>query len=52
MTVFSRTVDPIRQCFGCFGSVAFDLLPAYRTVDHDSIWVVWGGNSISNPVTY
>lgn len=52
VTVFNRTEDPERGCFGCFGSVAFDLPPSYRTVDHDSIWVVWGGNSISNPVTY
>ena len=50
--IIASTLDPRRTCFGCFGSTAFALLDSYRSVDHDSIWVVWGGNSISNPVVY
>ena len=26
--------------------------PAYTETDSDSVWVIWGGNSISNPVIY
>ena len=48
----NATSDPIQLCFGCFGSVAFALPPAYRTVGRDSLWVVWGGNSRRHPVTY
>lgn len=44
--------DPTEMCFGCFGAAAFPLAPEYRTSDADSLWVVWGGNSISNPVVY
>ena len=50
--IHSATTDPKLQCFGCVGSRAFALAPAYRSVNRDSIWLVWGGNSISNPVVY
>jgi hypothetical protein len=46
------TADPRLQCFGCVGSRAFVLAPAFRPANRDSIWLVWGGNSISNPVVY
>jgi len=50
--IHPATTDPKRECFGCFGSRAFSLAAAFRPVNRDSIWVVWGGNSISNPVIY
>ncbi len=52
VTIVGSTADPRLGCFGCVGSKAFALSSGYRTVGHDSAWVVWGGNSISNPVTY
>ena len=52
VTIFNRTADPRLGCFGCIGSAAFDLAMSHRVVDHDSTWIVWGGNSISNPVVY
>jgi hypothetical protein len=48
----AATTDPRLECFGCVGSRAFSLAAAFRPVNRDSIWVVWGGNSISNPVVY
>lgn len=44
--------DPTTTCFGCFGRAAFELAPELQEVPEDSVWVVWGGNSISNPVVY
>jgi hypothetical protein len=52
VTIEAATADPAEFCFGCFGSRAFALAPAFRPPGRDSIWVVWGGNSISNPVIY
>jgi hypothetical protein len=46
------TADPRRLCFGCAGSKGFPLAPEFRTLLADSVYVVWGGNSISHPVTY
>ena len=48
----NATADPRQLCFGCVGSQAFPLSPAYRSPDRDSLWLVWGGNSISHPVIY
>ncbi len=40
-------------CFGCSGAEPFEIrVPAYATTDSDSVWVIWGGNSISHPVIY
>ena len=52
VTVIAQTIDPVQSCFGCVGSMAFPLAASHRAPDRDSIWVVWGGNSISDPVTY
>ena len=46
------TADPTYGCFGCAGTQAFPLPPRYRAPGRDSIWVVWGGNSISSPRVY
>jgi hypothetical protein len=44
--------DPMETCFGCIGHetvpVPADLIPDAP----DSLYVVWGGNWISNPVVY
>jgi len=44
--------DPIDTCFGCFGSRAFALDPALGYGEAEKLYVVWGGNSISDPVIY
>jgi hypothetical protein len=44
--------DPAGMCFGCFGSEAFDVDPVLGLAPDVKLWAVWGGNSISNPVTY
>lgn len=46
------SADPTRFCFGCQGSRPFHLAPQYREPAFDSIYVVWGGNYISDPVIY
>lgn len=44
--------NPTQGCFGCLGheavAVPDDLIPEVA----DSLFVVWGGNSISSPVVY
>jgi hypothetical protein len=52
VTVSAATTSPEEGCFGCLGSQAFELAQSYRAPGRDSIWLVWGGNSISNPVVY
>jgi hypothetical protein len=47
--VVSATSDPAKACFGCSGSRAFPLAPEYRGPDRDSVWLLWGGNSIREP---
>lgn len=47
----SAEADPTEGCFGCGGYFSF----AYsidNSSSEDSLYVVWGGNSISNPVEY
>jgi len=52
VTVTAATTDPREECLGCMGSMAFPLPESYRATDRDSLWLVWGGNSISNPGIY
>jgi hypothetical protein len=42
------TSDPADTCFGCQGSATFQLAGQ----DTNQLYVVWGGNSISDPVAY
>ena len=44
--------DPTRTCFGCQGSRPFSLASDYVQPAFDSVYLWWGGNSISNPVIY
>ena len=51
--IFHSSLNPMVVCFGCFGSKSFPILDsAYIINDNDSIFVVYGGNSISHPVIY
>lgn len=50
--VLTATEDPQRLCFGCSGARALPLPDALRPPGQDSLWIVWGGNSIDNPVVY
>jgi hypothetical protein len=52
VTIEAATANPAEFCFGCVGSRAFGLAEAFRTPGRDSIWVVWGGNSIEDPAIY
>jgi hypothetical protein len=47
--VVSATSDPREACFGCVGSKAFPLAPEYRGPDRDSVWLLWGGDSLAGP---
>lgn len=40
--------DPIDRCFGCEGSERFE----FSGLPGKHLYVVWGGNSISEPVVY
>lgn len=44
--------DPGNDCFGCFGSESFTLDPALGYEEDKKLFIVWGGNSISNPAVY
>lgn len=47
------THDPKVTCWGCSGSKSFPILNAnYKESERDAIFVVWGWNSISNPIHY
>jgi len=52
VTVQVDSTDPARYCLGCIGSLAFALRPGVGRSVRDSLWLSWGGNSISNPVEY
>jgi hypothetical protein len=52
ISFFRADQDPSLLCFGCVGSVAFELDAALQTMSADSVWLVWGGNSISDPVIF
>jgi hypothetical protein len=50
--ITTATVNPSLMCLSCGGAVAFPLSESFRVAGRDSVWIVWGGNSISNPVLY
>jgi hypothetical protein len=52
VSIAAATTDPQEGCFGCFGSKAFALAQSFRAPQRDSIWLVWSGNSISDPAIY
>ena len=50
--LFIREDDPISGCFGCVGSQSYDLDPILGYDEKERLYVLWGGNWISNPVEY
>lgn len=50
--LFIQQNDPIDVCYGCFGSKSYDLDPILGYDENERLFIVWGGNSISNPVVY
>jgi hypothetical protein len=44
--------NPFYGCFGCIGSQTFALDSVYQRTPGDSLFVIWGGNSIKHPVIY
>lgn len=52
ITYYVAPYNPIYGCWGCFGSSAFAMDSAYQDTIADSVFLVWGGNSISHPVIY
>lgn len=45
-------INPSRRCFGCAGFEVTPLSPAQGFAVGDSLFLVWAGTSISNPVSY
>jgi hypothetical protein len=52
ISFFREDEDPSDRCFGCVGAAAYELGAVLQTVPADSLWLVWGGNSISDPVVF
>lgn len=51
--LFRASEDPIQMCLGCFDSRSFVILDStFVESEDDSVFVVWGGNFISDPVVY
>jgi hypothetical protein len=44
--------NPFNGCFGCIGYKAFGVDSVYQASPGDSLYIVWGGNSIKHPVIY
>lgn len=47
-----RSDNPAESCFGCFGNKTFPLDPTLGYEMDRHLYVIWGGNSISDPVVY
>lgn len=52
VTVWWTDRDPALECFGCMGRIAIPIPAELRSNPSDSLYLVWGGNSIRNPVVY
>lgn len=44
--------NPFYSCFGCVGYRGFGVDSVYKRAPEDSLFIVWGGNSIEHPVIY
>jgi hypothetical protein len=44
--------NPFYMCFGCIGYSSFAVDSVFKKLNGDSLFVVWGGNSIKHPVIY
>lgn len=52
VSIFLTDENPTRTCFGCIGYKAFAIPEGLTGEPQDSLFMVWGGNSISDPVVY
>ncbi|MFY0683523.1 MAG: hypothetical protein JXR20_03160 [Balneola sp.] len=52
ITISIGSYNPIETCFGCQGSKAVSLSSILNFSATDSLYIVWGSNSIENPVYY
>ncbi len=52
VSLFLDERNPHEMCIGCFGYRSFPVVETYRTSPAESLWMTWGGNSISRPVVY
>jgi len=50
--IFLTDGNPGTMCFGCAGYEAVAVPDTLVPEATDSLYVVWGGNSISDPVVY
>lgn len=50
--IFLTDENPTEMCFGCIGYEAFAIPEGLTGAPQDSLFMVWGGNSISDPVVY
>jgi hypothetical protein len=50
--IWLASENPTLGCFGCMGYRAFAIPAALRVTPTDSLYMIWGGNSISNPVVF
>jgi hypothetical protein len=44
--------NPFNGCFGCIGYASFPVDSVFQKAAKDSLFVIWGGNSIKHPVVY
>lgn len=44
--------NPFNSCFGCLAYSAFPVDSVFQISNQDSLFIIWGGNSIKNPVIY
>jgi hypothetical protein len=52
IVLIPAATDPTATCLGCQGAAAIPLPESLRAEGRDSLYIVWGGNSISDPVVY
>lgn len=52
ITVSIGNSNPINTCFGCVGSKPVSLESILNFATTDSLYIVWGKNSIKNPVYF
>lgn len=50
--VFLTDENPAQTCMGCLGHEAFPIPAGLTAEPNDSLFLVWGGNSIKDPVVY
>ena len=50
--IFLSPKNPSEGCFGCIGHHAFAVDSIYQKTPTDSLYLVWGGNSIKHPAIY